>query len=64
MGANALVRFEEAILSVLRGVRSPYLDVPTATYFESATPVEGLLMPGLSDTRSIAALPSCTNSMA
>ncbi|MDB5622234.1 MAG: hypothetical protein JWR39_797 [Devosia sp.] len=28
--------------NVLGGVRSPYLDVPTATYFESATPVEGL----------------------
>lgn len=28
--------------NVLGGVRSPYLDVPTATYFESATPMEGL----------------------
>ena len=27
---------------LLGGVRSPYLDVPTATFFESATPVEGL----------------------
>lgn len=28
--------------NVVGGVRNPYLDVPTATYFESATPVEGL----------------------
>jgi len=28
--------------NVLGGVRSPYLDVPTATYYESATPTEGL----------------------
>lgn len=28
--------------NVLGGVRSPYLDVPTATYVETATAVEGL----------------------
>lgn len=28
--------------NVLGGVRSPYLDVPVATYYESASPVEGL----------------------